>query len=328
MRRSLLLACVLTSLTMFASPRAAHADDAAVKEAQARFDEGVALADAGKNEEARLKFTQAVAVLKAPSVLFNLARVEQLTGHELEALDHYKQFLRAAQNDPKVTDALREKTRGYIADLSKKAGQIDLDAPPETRVSVDGKPVDDRNPADPLHVTPGRHTLEGSYQGRVKSVVVECPAGLVTKAKLDFDGPVTDPPPGGEDKASSTKWVVAGALGVAGLAGLGMGIGFGLSSQTSKDESEDLRRANPGLCSPPGGTNCDAYDGKRSDAETAATVSTIGYVAGGVLLAGSIATMALWPSRSERSAVRRPTRPILAPSVGSGTAGLSLMGNF
>lgn len=322
MRRSLLLACVLTSLTMFASPRAAHADDAAVKEAQARFDEGVALADAGKNEEARLKFTQAVAVLKAPSVLFNLARVEQLTGHELEALDHYKQFLRAAQNDPKVTDALREKTRGYIADLSKKAGQIDLDAPPETRVSVDGKPVDDRNPADPLHVTPGRHTLEGSYQGRVKSVVVECPAGLVTKAKLDFDGPVTDPPPGGEaTKTWSTgKVVTVGALAAGAVAGAVLFIVFRSQAQGNVDEAKSALNGSGcvGVSSPA----CDQAASLKEDRDSNQTISNVALVGGVALAAGALGAMFLWPNQTKERAAKA------TPLVGPGFAGMSVGGRF
>ncbi len=321
MRRYFLLSCLLASSTMFASPRAAHADDAAVKEAQARFDEGVALADAGKNEEARLKFTQAAAVLKAPSVLFNLARVEQLTGHELEALDHYKQFLRAAENDPKVTDALRDKTRAYIADLSKKAGQIELDAPPETRVTVDGKPVD-RNPADPLHVTPGRHTLEGAYQGRVKSVVVDCPAGVVTKAKLDFDGPVTEPPPGGETtKAWSTgKVVTVGALAAGAVAGGVLFVVFRSQAQGNVDDAKAALNGSGcvGVTSPA----CDQAASLKEDRDTNQAVSTVALVGGVALAAGALGAVFLWPNQAKERAARA------TPLVGPGFAGMSVGGRF
>ena len=77
----------------------ARADDTAVVEAQARFAEGLELADAGKHEPARLKFQQAWAVFKAPAVLYNLARSEQLTGHDLEALEHFKLFARVSATE-------------------------------------------------------------------------------------------------------------------------------------------------------------------------------------------------------------------------------------
>src|SRR3954469_11752093 len=96
MRRHVLLACFAVALSVPAFSSVARADDAAVAEAKARFEEGLELADAGKHEPARLKFQQAWAVFKAPAVLYNLARSEQLTGHDLEALEHFKLFARVS----------------------------------------------------------------------------------------------------------------------------------------------------------------------------------------------------------------------------------------
>lgn len=110
-----------------------------------------------------------------------------------------------------------------------------------------------------------------------------------------------------------------------GLAGVGVGIGMGLSSQSAKTDAENLRRATPGLCAPPGGAACDAYDAKRGDAKDAATISTIGYIGGGVLLAGALATVALWPKHTERAS---KVKPRVVPVMGSGTAGLSMIGTF
>src|SRR3954469_14906902 len=115
MRRHVLLACFAVALAVPAFPGVARADDAAVEEAKARFQEGLELADAGKPEPARLKFQQAWAVFKAPAVAYNLARAEQLTGHELEALEHFRMFLRVGATDVKVTDAMREKAKQNVA---------------------------------------------------------------------------------------------------------------------------------------------------------------------------------------------------------------------
>ena len=83
-------------------------------------EEGLELADAGKHEPARLKFQQAWAVFKAPAVLYNLARTEQLTGHDLVALEHFKLFLKVGASDSKITDAMRDKAKQNVTELSRK----------------------------------------------------------------------------------------------------------------------------------------------------------------------------------------------------------------
>jgi hypothetical protein len=329
MRRHVLLACFAVALAVPAFPAVAHADDVAVAEAKARFEEGLELADAGKHEPARLKFQQAWAVFKAPAVLYNLARSEQLTGHDLEALDHFRLFLKVGVTDVKITDAMREKAKQNVVELARKVGQIDIEVPPTARVMVDGKPLEEA-PKDPIPVQPGRHTIEASFDGKLRSVTVECTAGNVVKARIEFDGPGTEPP-GEPPPASSARWIVPTILGVAGLAGIGVGIGLGASSQSAKSDSEDIRRANPGLCGEPAQPMCASYDSKRDDAKSAATISTVGYVAGGVLLAAAITTFVVWPKSKERSAAV-PARGLKAdavtPLIGGGTVGAGLVGHF
>jgi hypothetical protein len=322
MKRHLLLALLLSALAL---PSRARADDAAVAEATQRFNEGLQLADSGKHEEARLKFQQAAAVLKAPSVLFNLARAEQLTGNELDAVEHFKQFLRGSQNDPKITDAMRDKARQHIAALSSKLGQIEVDAPASARISIDGKPIEDPL-REPVTVQPGRHVVEATFEGRVKSVTVECAVGVVTRAKIELDAaavPFTEPPAKERTgKPDLTRWIVGGAIGAAGLVSFGLGVGFGVSSQSAKADAEELRRANRGLCATPPTPACATYDGKRSDAESASTVSTIGYVAGGVLVAGAVATVLLWPKAKESS------RRTVTPWASRDALGAAIGGSF
>jgi hypothetical protein len=317
-----------------AFPGSARADDAATVEAKARFEEGLNLADAGKHEPARLKFQQAWAVFKSPTVLFNLARTEQLTGHELEALEHYRLFLRVGATDVKITDAMRDKAKQNAAELARKVGQIAIEVPASARVSVDGKPLDEA-PRDPVAVQPGKHSVEATYDGRVKSVSVECPAGDVVKARIDFDAAggssTTEPPPVGGSHHGAGRWIVPAALGVAGLVGIGVGVGFGLKSQSAKTDAEDLRRQSPGLCAAPELASCASYDAKRSDATSAGTVSTVGYVAGGVLLAGAVTTFLLWPQSREAtsSTARTGVRAEgLRPMIGAGTLGAGLEGRF
>ena len=333
MRRSLTLAFLTAALASVPLvPSVARADDAAVAEAKKRFDEGLELADTGKHEPARLKFQQAWSVFKAPAVLYNLARAEQLTGHELEALEHFKLFLKVAASDVKVTDAMRDKAKQNVSELAPKVGQVDIDVPPTARVTVDGKPLDEM-PREPVPVQPGRHRIEATFEGKVKSVSVDCAAGGVTKAKIDFDagGAITEPPHEGQESRGAGRVILPVVLGVAGLAGIGMGVGFASSSNSSRSDSEKLRRESPGLCSPPETAQCATYDSKRSDADSASTISAVGYIAGGVLLAGAVATFVFWPRPRERagsSTQKGITAESLHPLIGNSTLGAGLEGRF
>ena len=316
MRRRFFLACVLSVAALSAAPSVARADDAAVAEAQQRFQEGLDLADAGKHEPARLKFQQAWAVFKSPAVLYNLARTEQLTGHELEALEHFRHFMKISQTDVKITDAMRDKARQNTEELARKLGQIEVEAPATARVTVDGKPVE--SIADPVPVRPGSHKVEATFEGKSKNVTVECNAGLIVKAKIEFEH-FTEPPGEGRKTMPTGKWLVPTIMGVAGLAGIGLGIGMAASSNSAKDDSEALRDATQGLCAPlPGGdaAKCAEYRGKRDDASSAATISYVGYIAGGVLLAGAAVTYLLWPMSREHS-----HGASVRPTVGFGSVG-------
>jgi hypothetical protein len=72
-----------------------------------------------------------------------------------------------------------------------------------------------------------------------------------------------------------------------------------VASQNAKDEEDALRK--PGICSNPASPECQALEDKRSDVDMKGTISTIGYVGGGVLLAAAVVTYVVWPA-SKKSA--------------------------
>lgn len=325
MRRYIQGACVASALA-FAT--LAHADDAAMAEAHARFNEGLQLADDAKFEEARLKFLQAFAVLKAPTVLFNLATTEQKTGHDVEAIEHYRAFLKVSGNDTRITDAMREKAEQYIAALLVKVGQIDIDAPDGAKISVDGKPLEDGS-KEPVPVAPGKRTIEAAFRGKFKSVTVDVDVGQIVTATLSFDdaADVTYAPPATAPRERTTAgWIVPITFGVLGVGSVVMGGVFASTSQSSKDDAEALRRATPGLCARAGSPECNAYDAKRSDATSQAALGYVGYVAGGALLAGAIATFMFWPKSEKSSAA--PRGVLVTPQIGPRTSGASLLLHF
>jgi hypothetical protein len=329
MRRHVLLACFAVALAVPAFPAVAHADDVAVVEAKARFEEGLELADAGKHEAARLKFQQAWAVFKAPAVLYNLARTEQLTGHELEALDHFRVFLKIGATDVKITDAMREKAKQNVVELARKVGQVDIEVPPTARVVVDGRPLEEA-PKDPVPVQPGRHTIEASFDGKLRSITVECTAGNVVKARIDFDGPGSGTEPPGEEPRGfwTTGRVVGLSVAVVGLAGLGTGVAFGLGASSKHDDADAKRSTLPdskASCAlNPVLPQCAELKTLESDYKSASTLSTVFLVSGGALVVGgAVLFIVSSPKRSE------PTRGMrVVPMATSKEAGISWMGTF
>ena len=321
MRRHVLLACLTVALASVpAMPSVARADDAAVVEAKARFEEGLELADAGKHEPARLKFQQAYAVFRAPAVLYNLARAEQLTGHELEALEHFRLFLRVGATDVKITDAMREKAKQNATELARKVSQVEIEVPSTARVTVDGKPLEE-TPREPVPVQPGKHTIEATFDGKVKSVSVECKAGSVVKARIEFESGGAGVPPyeNGNSGWSTGRIVTVGALSAGAVAGGVLALVFHSVAKGNVDDSKAL--LNGGSCIGVSNTECTKASSLKDDRDSNVTLSTVSLIAGCTFAAGAVAAALLWPKSSTESA--RIT-PIVAPGYG----GASFVGRF
>jgi hypothetical protein len=107
--------------------------------------------------------------------------------------------------------------------------------------------------------------------------------------------------------------------GIAGLVGLGLGGAFGLLTTSAWNHAKSACGGNPSQC-----TNVPAGQSDKSTAETDATVSTVGFVAGGALLAaGAIVFFTASPGGGHAT-----TGWTMAPSVGLREAGLTLRGGF
>jgi hypothetical protein len=327
MRRYLQAACLISAMALASN---AHADNARTAEAEARFNEGIKLADSGNYDQARLKFLQALEMKKVASVLFNLAGVEMRTGHEVEAVEHYRAFLKLAPADPRITDALTDTAKNNIGELLKKIGQIDIEAPQEAKISIDGRVLEEM-PNEPLPVSPGKHTVKGSLNGKTLTINVEPQAGQVAKAKFDFpanDGvPMPSPPgAGGEAERTTVGWVVPIGLGVLGVSGVVMGAAFASASNSSKDDLDRQREASPGLCAPPRGPACAGYEDKVSTVNSQATLAWVGYGVGAAALATSILTFVFLPKSTKSSSPASGT--ILAPVLGPRVAGANFQLHF
>ena len=127
------------------------------------------------------------------------------------------------------------------------------------------------------------------------------------------------PPPVVEH--GSTQRTIGWVVGAAGVAGLGLGAGFGLSS-LAKHKDSDAHCA---------GDRCDATGVKlRQDAITAGDISTVATVAGGAALIGGILLVLTAPSGTEQRANAASATSFdkirAVPRVGVNGGGLTVEG--
>ncbi|HEY1693813.1 MAG TPA: hypothetical protein VGG39_16715 [Polyangiaceae bacterium] len=199
--------------------------------------------------------------------------------------------------------------------LAKDGAGADLAA---VRVTMDGETLAERLEGTALSIDPGEHTFtfETSGQPSVtkKIIVVEGQKDrreLVTfgvPAEAAATGSTTGPsvPPPETSEGIGTQKVLALVAGGVAVVGLGVGAAMGLVAMSKKSAAQS---ACPNDCATQDGVD------KWSSASSAGTLSTIGFIVGGVGLAGAAV---LW--------FTAPTAGAQPPQVGVGPGGLLLRG--
>jgi hypothetical protein len=125
-------------------------------------------------------------------------------------------------------------------------------------------------------------------KAQVVRAIFDAPPGSVEQGR-----PVTSPEtPGTGAPAMRPLRMLGYGIGGLGVVGLGVGSIFGLMATSAKSSGNC---DSAGICDP----------GTRDDAYPLATVSTVGFVAGGALLAGGIALVLLSPSDPKRTSHSR-----------------------
>jgi tetratricopeptide (TPR) repeat protein len=254
-------------------PLDAAAADGVTREARARFEEGLAYLKANNFEGARVSFAQSYAVLHRPSILWNLALAEEKSGHALEAIGHFKEYLRQFSREDESAAAKK-----HLDDLMAQTGHVEVAASAETQATVDGPPTG----TAPPDVAPGRRPVEALPSERTD---------------------VRAPPATG---FWTPRVIAVTAVGGAAIVSLGLGIGLALQARSDEDRAGRLQRQlNAQSCSPP--AQCAAWN-DAVDAQNRDTALSSGfYVAAGALAAGAVATWLLWPKQPPVAAWVMPT---------------------
>jgi hypothetical protein len=200
---------------------------------------------------------------------------------------------------------------------AKDAMGVDL---VNVRVSIDGTPTLTSLDGQSMTIDPGTHTFhfelpdgtaldqqvvvaEGAKNKQVSVVLGRSSAPLASTIPLSL---ATEAPPPGPSSWKTLGWVAGGV----GLGGLVLGTAFGIVAISDKSSANCVASV------------CDA--GPLSRARTAATVSTVGFVAGGALAVTGLGILIFAPRRrtSEAVVVRA------APVAGAARVGLVIDARF
>jgi hypothetical protein len=322
------------AIALFA-PKVARAQSAEDKAAaESAFEEGKRLMSAHAYAEACPKFAESLRRDPGLGTMLGLADCFDKNGQTASAWGEFREAAGvAARKGDKRESLARENAARLEPLLSKVVVRVSADADVRgLAIKRDGVEVERVAWGEAVPVDPGVHAIAASAPGRNDwqtsvNVSTQAPVQTVTIPRLE-DAPlppaaVSTPPPSptvtpvpAPDTSQApddgrTQRIAAVAVGGAGVVGVVLGAVFGLHAKSKLDDSN----AN-GHCDA-----SDACDGPgltlRSEAKSAATVSTVAFALGGVAIAGG-AVLWFTAPRGDHAAVG------VAPSL----RGVTLTGSF
>jgi len=305
-------------LTLATTAPASAEPDASTRAAARNIATAGALAlEQGDVEVATQKLTKAYELLQVPSIALWLARALAKRGQLVEAAEHYIQAGRLspsqgseqAVQEQAQKDAARELSE-ITPRIPKLVITIEGAKPDEVTLSVDGKPLSTALLGEEQPLNPGAHAIRGSRTGEVVQQPVTLTEGQAQTLVLHFQtraatsplapaaaapapaaatvpaatpAPVAPPPTTDSATQSSsggskTLAYVAFAVGGAALVTGGITGGLALSKRSALDDNP---ACEDGKCSSSIQPDIDSF-------RTMRTVSTVGFVAGGVLAGAGV----------------------------------------
>jgi hypothetical protein len=360
MKGSWLAASLVMAAAASLPARVVRADGDGPAEAQALFNQGLALVRQAKTssdphdlDDAIGKFLAAYRLAPRPHALFNAAITEQRIGRFADAAHHYRQLL----HNPACDASLVAQIQKHLADASEKVAVIELEAPPGADIAIDGALLGDKAPlADPIDLMPGKHSIETRMNASA-SIEIDVLAGTKQTVRIGFAAPPTASPPeaaptslqppsqapaspssSGPEAALAASpdtghgqpafWSTRRMIGVA-VAGAGV-VSFVLSGVFQAQSSSDQNSANSirGMlgtsdCNGPNPkSQCTALNDAYSSQDRNQTISRVflGAGIGGVLVG---AALFFWP---QPAAATRTA--VLVPFASSQGAGVRIEGDL
>jgi hypothetical protein len=277
--------------------------------AEVIFDEGVALADAGKLEEACKKFEDSERLEHAPGTLLNLADCYEKTQRFASAWEAFNRVAIESKQAGKTARA--EEARSRADSLKPRISKLVINLAPAVTavpglvVKRNGALVESPFWGQSVPVDAGAQTITvaapGKASWRETVTVAEAATATVTVTALD-------------DPSMPGQRIGAIAVGGVGVAGLVVGSVVGALAISKWSEAVDACKGPAG--SPTGcPTQKQVADAGAlgSEASSLATVSTIGFALGG---AGLAAAGILWLTTPRDDAPPASASWRIVPAVG------------
>jgi hypothetical protein len=310
--------------------------------ATALFDEGRKLMASHDYATACPKLAESQRLSPSGGTLLNLAECYEKNGQTASAWAAWKDAAGRANAAGKADVEKRASDRATALEpnLAKLTVTLAVGSDvPGLEVKRDGAVVGHAEFGTALPVDPGTHTVEASAPGKQPwsgkvDVAAKQKDATVTVTLVDAPAPPPPPPPPPNPAGTGTppppptqpppqetsSWstqktlaVVAGGVGVVGVA---VGSIFGLRAKSKNDEALQPQNCPTSSLCTQNGLNL------TNDAKSAASLSTIGFVAGGVLVAAGVVLWVTAPSSTTQTGIR------LAPTVAPSFGGLSLDAAF
>lgn len=355
-RVSALGLCCLALLGASSAQAEPSASDRAI--ARTLFEQGRALMKEKRHREACPKFEESQRLFPAGGTLLNMALCHEEIGRTASAWTEFNDVATLSRQEGKED---REKfAREHLEALTPLLSRLTIAVPdsvasrPVVSVKLDGAPIGKAAWGTAFPVDPGEHVVEVTGPGirtwsttvsvaksrANATVTVPEEIGVASSEKPVSSAPLpaaSSPPGAGptgptlpspaEQTAhparGSTQLVLGLVSGGVGVAGIIAGSFFGLRANAKERDSEShCRPDDPTICSAEGVALID-------EGKTAATISTVAFVAGGVALAAGAVLLITAPRSDPGPTSARRNRAIsVLPDVGSSNATLWIRGSF
>lgn len=304
--------------------------------------EGMDLFAAGDYEAALEKFTAADELVPAPTLKLRMARCLDKLDRMLEAASTYRSVIET-ELDRRAPAVHRKARKDAVPELAALREQIPTvrvivkgPGAETASVTIDGKEL----PADELgkkhELDPGTYVVEAERldDGAVekRQVVLRREQHEEVVLRLPSD-PSPEDLRSPEEKLTEDEgapWRLAGWIAV-GVGGAALSVGSVVGVVVLSEEQDLLDRCTDRECPPEAHDDAEQFDTLR-------TVSTVGFVAGGVGVAAGIAMLLLAPSgepdddaegdEDEPAAEEDPLLESLAVGPCAAHPGLCLQGTF